>query len=132
MWPIRFRRSTARANKRLTHIWMANWEGTEELQLTNGIESESAPRWSPDGKYLSFTSSRPGETKGSEIWLLNRQGGEARQLTHFQDYTISGYEWSPDASRLAVVLQQKSEAEREASKPAATSAVPKTAAAYCA
>ena len=35
-------------------------------------ESESAPRWSPDGKYLSFTSSRPGKAKGNQVWLLDR------------------------------------------------------------
>src|ERR1700712_4057245 len=44
------------ADKRLTHVWMASWDGnSHELQVTNGSESEGSPRWSPDGKYLSFT-----------------------------------------------------------------------------
>ena len=37
-------------------------------------DSESAPRWSPDGRYLSFTSSRPGPAKGNQVWLLDRNG----------------------------------------------------------
>ena len=41
-------------------------------------------RWSPDGKYISFLSSRPGPAKGNQVWVLERSGGEARQLTQFK------------------------------------------------
>src|SRR5215471_14798220 len=45
------------ADKRLTDIWMVNWDGSQDIRLTYANEnSASAPRWSPDGKYLSFTS----------------------------------------------------------------------------
>ena len=47
-----------------SHIWMASYDGKINRQMTWSQESESAPRWSPDGKYLSFTSSRPGRSKG--------------------------------------------------------------------
>src|SRR3984957_5455878 len=40
-----------------TQIWTVDWEGTQNLQMTFGPESASSPRWSPDGKYLSFLSS---------------------------------------------------------------------------
>jgi dipeptidyl aminopeptidase/acylaminoacyl peptidase len=113
------------ADKRLTHIWMSNWEGTQELQLTNGPESESSPRWSPDDEYLSFTSSRPGKTKGSQVWILPRLGGEARQLTHFDKYEISEHEWSPDSSKLLLVLREKEEPEPEETKPPANPKPPK-------
>ncbi|MDQ2841155.1 MAG: S9 family peptidase [Acidobacteriota bacterium] len=114
-----------KTDKRQTHIWMANWEGNQELQLTNGSESESSPRWSPDGKYLSFVSSRSGQSKGSQIWILNRQGGEARQLTHITKYSISDYDWSPDASKLALVLREKDEPEPDEPAPNATPKSPK-------
>ncbi len=107
------------ADKRLNHIWMANWDGTQEVQLTNGSESESSPRWSPDGKYLSFTSSRAGQAKGAQVWVIDRRGGEARQLTHLKEYSISDYEWAPDSSRLALVLREKDEPEPDPLKPAA-------------
>ena len=107
------------ADKRLNHIWMANWDGTQEVQLTNGSESESSPRWSPDGKYLSFTSSRAGQAKGAQVWVIDRRGGEARQLTHLKEYSISDYEWAPDSSSLALVLREKDEPEPDPLKPAA-------------
>ena len=69
------------ADKRDTELWMVSWDGTQNIQLTNSPESESSPRWSPDGKYISFTSSRPGKAKGNQVWVLDRRGGEARQLT---------------------------------------------------
>src|SRR6266853_940375 len=86
-----------------THIWMIGYDGKNDRQITFSTDSESAPRWSPDGKYLSFTSSRPGKAKGSQVWLLDRSGGEAYQLTELKG-RLQGYEWSPDAKRLALII----------------------------
>jgi dipeptidyl aminopeptidase/acylaminoacyl peptidase len=105
-------------DKNVTNIWMVSWDGSPDLRLTYGTESESSPRWSPDGKYLSFVSSRPGKAKGSQIWLLDRQGGEARQLTHIKGFSISQYEWSPDSSKLLLVLRKKDEPDEEPKKGA--------------
>ncbi|PYT16104.1 MAG: peptidase S9 family protein [Acidobacteria bacterium] len=85
------------------HIWMASYDGATNRQVTSSQESESAPRWSPDGKYLSFTSSRPGKARGSQVWLLPRDGGEATQLTELKG-RLQGYEWSPDSKWLALVV----------------------------
>jgi dipeptidyl aminopeptidase/acylaminoacyl peptidase len=106
------------SDKGITHIWMSAWSGGEELELTYGAESESAPAWSPDGKYLSFTSARPGKAKGSQVWAMDRRGGEARQLTNLKNFTILSYDWSPDSKRLLLVLREKDEAEEEEDKPA--------------
>src|SRR5260221_7154117 len=61
-------------------IWMISWDGSETVKLTTSPEGESRPRWSPDGKYLTFLSSRY-ETKSSQIWKMDRRGGEAEKLT---------------------------------------------------
>ena len=45
-------------DKNDSDIWMASWDGTQEIQLTSSSENESQPKWSPDNKYLSFISSR--------------------------------------------------------------------------
>lgn len=37
-----------------TDIWMVSWDGKEPVKLTVSKESESKPRWTPDGKYLTF------------------------------------------------------------------------------
>jgi len=92
-----------REDKTGAHIWMASFDGKTDRQITFGQESESSPRWSPDGKYLSFTSSRPGKARGSQVWLLDRSGGEAFQLTDVKG-RLQGYEWSPDSKRLALVI----------------------------
>ncbi|HXR96851.1 MAG TPA: S9 family peptidase, partial [Terriglobales bacterium] len=95
----------AKADKHHSHVWMASYDGSENLQMTNSEGSESSPRWSPDNKYLSFTSSRLGEAKGSQVWLLNREGGEAQQLTAVKG-SLESYAWSPDSKRLALVVQE--------------------------
>jgi dipeptidyl aminopeptidase/acylaminoacyl peptidase len=93
----------AKEDKSVSHIWMVRFDGTEDRQITFSQDSESSPRWSPDGKYLSFTSSRPGKARGNQVWLLDRSGGEAMQLTELKG-RLQGYEWSPDSKRLALVI----------------------------
>src|SRR5215204_3886429 len=93
----------AKEDKSNSHIWMVNIDGSNDRQITFSNESENSPRFSPDGKYLSFTSSRPGKARGNQLWLLDRSGGEAMQLTEFK-HRLQGYEWSPDSKRLALVL----------------------------
>lgn len=91
-------------NKRNSDIWMVSWDGNESIQLTNSPESESQPSWSPDGKYLSFVSSRNG-LKGSQIWIMDRRGGEAKQLTDIKKGDLDEYEWSPDGKKIALVIK---------------------------
>jgi Tol biopolymer transport system component len=90
-------------DKSVSHVWMIGTDGTGDRQVTSSQDSESSPRWSPDGKYLSFTSSRPGPAKGNQVWILDRSGGEATQLTDVKG-RLQGYEWSPDSKRLALVI----------------------------
>lgn len=89
-------------DKRNSDIWMINWNGTESVQLTNSPDGESNPRWSPDGKYLSFTASRQGGS--SQVWLLDRRGGEGIKLTDIKG-EIGDYEWSPDGKKLSLIIK---------------------------
>jgi dipeptidyl aminopeptidase/acylaminoacyl peptidase len=86
-------------------IWMINWDGSESIRLTASAESENRPRWSPDGKYLTFLSSRY-ETKSPQIWKLDRRGGEAVKLTELK-YGISDYAWSPDSKKIVLIIKDQ-------------------------
>ena len=107
----------AKEDKSNTHIWLVGYDGKNDRQITFSSDSESAPRWSPDGKFLAFTSSRPGgKAKGNQVWLLDRSGGEAYQLTELKG-RLQGYEWSQDSKRFALVI---GDPDPDAPDPAAT------------
>jgi dipeptidyl aminopeptidase/acylaminoacyl peptidase len=83
-------------------LYMVSWDGGRTVQLTfTPDEGEGSPRWSPDNRYLAFTSSRGGSKTGAQIWLLDRAGGEARQLTHLKT-GVGEYAWSPDAKTILI------------------------------
>lgn len=108
----------AAADKNDTDVWMVSWDGTQHLRLTSSPEAENAPRWSPDGRYLSFLSSRPGKAKGNQVWLLDRTGGEAQQLTDVKG-RIGSAEWSPDSKHLLLVMTDRDPDEPDEEKPPA-------------
>ena len=109
----------AKDDKSLTHLWMVKWDGSVHLQLTYDKEGASAPKFSPDGRYISFMSSRPGTVKGDQVWVMDRRGGEAEQLTNITDQHVQGYSWSPDSKKLLLTLLPKAEPDPEEGKPPA-------------
>jgi len=88
-------------------IWMTSWDGATTIHVTSSPESESTPRWSPDGRYLAFLSGRQ-EGKGAQIWLLDRRGGEAQRVTQLKG-GVSEFAWSPDSKRMALVVDEETD-----------------------
>jgi len=97
-------------DRRTTDVWMTSWDGKETVQLTHNPAGESSPKWSPDGRYLSFVSSRKNgeekEEEGSQLWLMDRRGGEARKLTNIKA-ELEDYDWSPDGKKILLTLREK-------------------------
>jgi hypothetical protein len=87
-------------------IWMVKWDGSERIRLTSSSESESAAKWSPDGKWISFL--RPDEKKKAQVWTLSRLGGEAQKLTDVAG-GVADYAWSPDSARLVIDTARRAE-----------------------
>lgn len=83
-------------------IWMTSWDGTRTVRLTNSKEGESAPSWSPDGRWIAFLSSRGDDH--AQLWLLDRRGGEGRKVTTLTS-DVDDYVWAPDGRRVAVVAE---------------------------
>jgi len=93
-----------------TRVWMISTRGGDPIPMTAEGYSASRPRWSPEGKYLSFTASK-GDSK-TQVWALNRLGGEAQQLTDVEQ-GISGYSWSPEGKRLLLSIKDPEEKDED-------------------
>jgi len=89
-------------------LWLADWGGRESLELTRG-ESVSAPRFSPDGRYIGFLSARPAGAS-TQLWTLDRRGGEPRPLSHCEG-EVTDYAWSPDAAHAVLVMHAAEDAK---------------------
>ena len=94
-----------------THVWMVPANGSEPArQITFGDKGEASPAWSPDGRYISFTTTRSAgpaaapagdaDAPREQIWLMRADGGEAWPLTEAKE-SITTYDWAPDSKRIA-------------------------------
>jgi len=110
-------------DKNESRLWMVAAKGGEPIPLTAEGVSSGHARWSPDGKYLAFTSARNG-AKG-QVWLLNRLGGEAVKLTEAVQ-GVDDFEWSPEGARLVLVLHDPKPEDAEAKDGEKAPPKPKT------
>ena len=104
---------------------MTSWDGRRTVQLTGRKgESEKSPRFSPDGKWLAFISSRGAEDEEDRLWLMDRAGGEATMLPGVAG-SVSDIVWSPDSKTLALVVDDPDPDQKaNAAAQAATAAPP--------
>ena len=67
--------------------------GGTPVRIAAGLPHETQPRFSPDGKRIAFTSDRGG---GDNIWIMNADGSDKRQLTKEDFRLLNQPSWSPD------------------------------------
>jgi tricorn protease len=76
----------------LGDVWIANEDGTNIQRLTVHKARDVYPRFSPDGKWIAFSSDRNGNL---DVYLIPASGGTVKQLTsHSSDDTVLN--WTPD------------------------------------
>jgi imidazolonepropionase-like amidohydrolase/Tol biopolymer transport system component len=72
--------------------------GGTPRRIAEGLAYEHQPRFSPDGRRIAFTSDRGG---GDNIWIMNVDGSDKRQLTKEDFRLLNQPSWSPDGRFIA-------------------------------
>jgi dipeptidyl aminopeptidase/acylaminoacyl peptidase len=94
----------------VTQIWVANVATKQSMQLTFGEKSSTNPKWSPDGKWIAFTSNR--KDNKNQLYRLSMDGGEAEPLTEVKS-AVGNFEWSPDGRHIAFTMTDAKTEEEE-------------------
>ncbi|MEQ1692778.1 MAG: hypothetical protein ABMA00_15920, partial [Gemmatimonas sp.] len=81
-------RAVEAENRRHSEIWVVNSAGGDPQRWTSPSTESSNPRWSPDGKYLLFTSQRPGGRGNTWAIRLDEPGGEAIQVDGYAEGSL--------------------------------------------
>lgn len=81
----------------LGDIYQMPIEGGEAKPLAQGIAWQMQPVYSPDGKYIAFTSDEDG---GDNIWVMNADGTDPRPVTKETFRLLNSPAWSPDSQYL--------------------------------
>src|SRR5262245_17046504 len=80
----------------LGDIWIANEDGTNVVRLTDNRAREIYPRFSPDGRWIAFSSNRYGN---NDVFVIPAAGGAPKRLTfHSGNDEVVG--WSRDSQRV--------------------------------
>lgn len=97
-WSPDGRRITFNA-RRDEKVWVAvmDADGSNQKLLVEG----AAPDWSPDGRQIAY--SRPDDGQIAQIWVINADGSNVRQITQ-SNTTKIGPSWSPDGKEMVFIL----------------------------
>ncbi len=80
-----------------SNLWIVNVDGSDNRPLTTGNFSDTAPRWSPDGRRLAFISDRDGKPQLYVRWM---DTGQTARLTDLP-FPPADPAWSPDGRLIA-------------------------------
>ena len=87
---------------RKADIYAVNYDGSDLKALTHHHSLIVSPRWSPDGRFLAFTSFRDGYP---EIYIRDLQNGSEKKVASYEGLNLCGY-WSPDGRKILLTLSK--------------------------
>ncbi len=73
--------------------------GGEAKKITSGMAFSSQPRYSPDGKLITFVSDRSG---GENVWISNVDGSNPKQISHDEQVEFTSPVFTPDGQYVVV------------------------------
>jgi dipeptidyl aminopeptidase/acylaminoacyl peptidase len=87
-------------DSRDSNLFLSSLTEKREIQLTRGADSDSQPRWSPNGQLIAYLSTRAlpkpvPDASRSQLWLINPFGGEPWHVTEFVR-GMRAFEWVDD------------------------------------
>ncbi len=83
----------------LGDIYTMPIEGGTATALTSGLSWSMQGRFSPDGKQIAFISDESG---ADNLWVMNADGSEPRQVSSEKVNLVHNPNWSPDGDYIAV------------------------------
>ena len=83
-------------------IYTINFDGSDPRRVTNYNTLTLSPRWSPDGRFLAFTSYKDGNP---DIFLRDLESGATRKIVFYPGLNLPG-SWSRDGKRLLATLSR--------------------------
>ena len=89
----------------LGDLYTMPMKGGNATQLTEGMQFDAQPRYSPDGKKVIFISDESG---GENVWTINLEDKEKKQITKGNSSRYQGPEWTPDGKYMIVSKQARS------------------------
>jgi len=79
----------------LGDIFIMPADGGDAKLLAGGHAFEVQPRFSPDGKKISYTSDKGG---GDNIWMMDLDDSKPKQVTHEDFRLLNNAVWTPDGN----------------------------------
>lgn len=99
-----------------SRVWLLDLPVGSSRQLTGGPRADVAPRWSPDGRRLAFTSDRADKGR-AQLYVLDPAGGEAQRVCETTT-RVSQPAWSPDGRLLSFIAADPDTEEEKKRKEA--------------
>jgi len=92
-------------DENFNHLFAMSIDGDEKaMQLTNGFQNFNNAEWSPDGKKIICDSKaysvHPDKERDSDIWTIDVESKQAKQLLRWEGYSLSNPQFSPDGQSI--------------------------------